>query len=222
MPTRIITVVTIDDHPLIRQGIRHQLEADAGIQLVGEGSCGNDVLRLAEELRPNVMLLDIEMPQSADSYDKDFKLMLTLPILQQRFPTMLVIIISQHLSQGLLRGALSRGVVGYLLKDDILTLEVNKAIRQVVEGRHYFSNGITVRLAMNKHSKAELTPRQTDVLMSLVEYPNLSYAQHAEFLGINEGTFRNYLQELKRELNASTVLGCVVGAVQEGIISLPS
>lgn len=222
MPARAITVVTIDDHPLVREGIKRQLETDQGLRLVGEGSCGDDVLRLAEALQPDVMLLDIELPQSADSHGKNFKLMMTLPVLQQRFPKTCPIIISQHLSQGLLRGAFTRGVRGYLLKDDILTLEVNKAIRQVVEGHHYFSHGVTARLAMNQHSRADLTPRQKDVLMSLVENPNSSYIQHAELLGINEGTLRNYLQELKRQLNASTVLGCVVEAVREGIVTLPS
>ena len=221
MQTGVITVVAFDDHPLIRAGIERQLEKTSDIRLIGEGDCGDDVLRLAGQLQPNVVLLDIEMPQSTGSKQKDFKLMPVIPVLRQRFPDMAIIIISQYLSQSLLEGTLARGVMGYLLKDDILTLEVATAIRQVVAGRHYLSRGVTTRLVMNPYGQGELTERQREILMLLVEHPNLSYAEFSALLNISEGTFKNHISELKRRFHANTLLACVIEAIQEGIVHLP-
>lgn len=216
-----IKVVAIDDHPLIRAGIKSQIERDQSIHFA-EGGTGDDVLHLAFSQKPDVMLLDIEMPQSTSENSKRFKIMGVLPILIQRHPDVAVVIISQYLSASLFTGAFQRGVSGYLLKDDAMTLALTQAIHSVASGRPYYSPGIITKLSYGDNLRlAKLTSRQRDVLFSLVEHPNQNFAAHADLLGMSVGTFKNHARDIRKRFGVETNIALVLEAIRQGIVLLP-
>ncbi|MCO5206245.1 MAG: response regulator transcription factor [Anaerolineae bacterium] len=217
-----IKVVAIDDHPLIRAGIRGQIAEDHSIHLVAEGCTGDDVLRLAEEYNPDVMLLDIEMPQSVSANGKRFKIMTVLPVLFQRHPDLAVVIISQYLSTSLFTGAFQRGVAGYLLKDDAATMVLSQAIHSVVAGRPYYSPSVTTKINYSSKKLSDrVTPRQRDVLIALVENPNQTFVEHAASLGMSVGTFKNHAHALRNQFGVETNIALVLEAIRQGMVVLP-
>ena len=135
-----ITVVTVDDHLLVRQGIRSQLDTDDGIELVGEGATGEDTFRLVRQHKPHVLLLDIAMPQTADqSSNERFQVDKAIWQLKELSPKTATIILSQYISPALIETFLLDGVRGYLLKSDKLTGMLAQSIRAVHYGSLFFS-----------------------------------------------------------------------------------
>lgn len=218
-----ITVVCVDDHPLIRQAIRYQIENAEGLLFLAEGSVGDEVIELVRQHHPDVLLLDIEMPQSQTADSERFQLIPSIRKMRQFFQETSIIIVSQHLSQALLEVGITRGVNGYLLKSDALTLSLPRAIRTVHQGGFYFSKGISERLFARDTVMKDglITRRQKQILLAIVEQPNLTYAEHAEQLGISEGTLKNRLSELFKRVGVKNITACLIEAIRTGLISLP-
>lgn len=215
-----IRVIAIDDHPLIRDGIRLQLSQAADIALVAEGSCGDDVLRLPAYLSVDVMLIDLRMPQSADNPADRFRLLHTLPILRHRLPALAILVLSQYVSYQVLVDAIGNGVNGYLLKDDALTRKLPNAIRCVHRGETYLSSTISEQLTVSRLGLNQLPNRYVPALLSLLESPNLSFEEHAQLLNLSTGTFKNYVLALRRLLGVDNNLALIIEALRRGIVTL--
>lgn len=223
-----ITVITLDDHYLVRQGIRSLLADKPDIKLVGEGSAGEHLPVLVQEHQPDVVLLDIGMPQKEatatdDSPDNTFRILPAIARLKNQHPDIQIVIISQYESQAIIEGALDLGVRGYLLKDDALSLQLAEAIRTVSWGGLYFSPEIEKRLTRGgrRDSKdAVLTARQKEILQALANNPSLSHSEISERLGISEHTLNNHLRKIYEHLEATNKLEALINAMRMGLISI--
>ena len=215
-----ITVVTVDDHRMIRENIKNQIDAAPGMKLVGEGEEGDDVLRLVIEHKPDVLFLDVHMPQSKKADGIRFRIMPVIQAIKEISPETAVVVISMNVSHMLVETALQRGILGYLLKeDDAAATRLADVVRAVHNGTPYFSEAIVDRMHSND-AQDVLTKRQTQIMLRIAELPGLSMPEHAARLGITEGALRNHLSDMNRRLGVNTRLECFVECLKRGIITL--
>jgi two-component system, NarL family, response regulator NreC len=211
-------ILVADDHGIIRAGLKLLLEADPDMQVVGEASDGREVVRLAGELRPDVVVVDIGMPR-LNGIDA------TGQILREN-PQIGVIILSMHADESYIMRALNAGAKGYLLKDSADD-DLLKAVRTVAEGRPFFSPAIAhtlledyVRL-MREHGVQDsydlLTEREREVLQLLAE--GKSNKEVATLLGLSPYTVESHRNNLKQKLNLHNTADIVLYAVRKAIIS---
>lgn len=139
-----ITVICVDDHPLIRSTVRSLLEPNDHINLVAEGSVGEHVLQLVEKHRPDVAILDMGMPMSEDSpAEVRFSPLPTVARLNTEYPATAVIFLTNDFSPLLVQSAIELGVRGYLLKSDNLYVHLSQAVEVVHRGGVYFSQEVS-------------------------------------------------------------------------------
>jgi DNA-binding NarL/FixJ family response regulator len=218
-----ITIVAVDDHPLIRRAIAAELEEQADMVLVAEGCSGDDVLALVQQHRPDVLLLDLNMPRSIHG-DKNerFHAFPTIANLRDEYPETAVVVLTQHLKPLLLQGALAQGVSGYLLKGDDLSLNVSEAVRAASKGGRYLSetahryrDGSQID---QPEGAIELRPRQMEVLNAIFSNPNASYSELAELLEITESTFKAHLSNVFSALGVNNATAAVLRCIELGIM----
>jgi DNA-binding NarL/FixJ family response regulator len=222
-----IRVIAVDDHYLVRAGIRSTLAPHGDVQLVAEGESGADVYPLVQEYRPDILLLDLDMPaysprENTSRPQETFAALPTIARLKHEFPGTKVIIISQYDSKTLIEGAFEVGVKGYILKRDALTRNLVEAIRMVHWGGVYFSSVVLNSLeSLEANSPSELlTPRQCEVLQVLAASPGLTQERQAEQLGIAVSTLKKHLNHIYRILGVSNSTAAIMKAVQLHIIPL--
>ena len=220
----MIKVVTVDDHQVVRAGIHTLLASDPQIKIVGEGWAGEQIEPLLKEHDPDVLLLDISMPyyreKPAAGKDNTFRILPTIIRIRQRFATVKIIIISQYISSTLLHNLIEVDVPGYLLKNDLLTDHIIKAVKQVYQGGRYYSEGVNEYRTPCGQAKIELTTRQQQVLRALAAHPSWTYAQHAEPLAISEHTFSYHLRQLFARLGSKNIADTLVKAAQVGLLEM--
>jgi DNA-binding NarL/FixJ family response regulator len=221
-----ITVVTIDDHHLIRQGVRSLLTPREDMELVGEGSTGDDVLALVKELAPDVLLLDLSMPQSSagGTSGEQFKSLPAIATLTKTHPKTAIIVLTQYFVPVIIQGAIDLGVRGYLLKSDDLSLNLPSAVIAVSRGGVYFSETISEELFGKPKTErsVHLTARQIEILTTIAREPDHSYANHATNLGITESTLKNHLTKAFKALAVTNITAAIIRCMQLGIIPLKS
>jgi DNA-binding NarL/FixJ family response regulator len=218
----VIKVVVVDDHALIREAIKGMLVGQRDMVLVAEGSTGEHVFSLVNKHRPDVLILDLNMPQSSSSRDNEkFPVMDSLTRLNEEFPEVAVIVLSQYASRPFIDAAINNNVRGYLLKSDDMTLNLLDAIHTVVQGGTLFSREINTILFGKKETNGSLdtlTERQVEIVRSYVLWPDLSTAHRAAELGITESTLKSHLYRIFKVLDATSVTSCLVKAMQVGLI----
>ena len=210
-----IRVLLADDHTLVLAGIRGLLTRLAGVEVVGEAADGHDTLRLAETLRPDIVLLDIGMPglnglevaQRLNKFD----------------PAIRVIILSMHVTEEYVLRALRAGAAGYLLKDSAVA-ELEVAIRSVARGETYLSPPVSKRVVDDYVSRtggisdplAALTPRQREILQLVAEgHTSKDIAQR---LGLSYRTVETHRNQLMKRLGVADLAGLVRFAVRAGLV----
>jgi two-component system, NarL family, response regulator NreC len=221
--SKVITVLSVDDHDITRQGIKSLIHAEEGMVFLGEGATGEEVIPLVEKYKPDVLLLDIQMPQSKNPATGKFQILPTIKVLRRRFPETALIVISMHISHALIESALSSGIGGYLLKSDPLTMMLPAAIRAVSNGGIYFSKNLSGRMqvAEEEGHKSAITKRQKEIMLAIAEQPGLPYVEHARNLGITEGALKNRLSEIYKRLGVDGGMReCLVECVKQGLIVL--
>jgi DNA-binding NarL/FixJ family response regulator len=192
-----IRILIADDHPLMRKGLRLSIEEDAGLRVVGEASDGEMALAQIDELRPDIALLDVEMPKLDG-------LGVAREIVRRKLDTK-IIFLTFHSNQDLFRAAMDLGSKGYILKDSAVQ-EVVAGIRAVASGRPYLSSAITADL-LQKRDAADARPQATSSLtpterriMQLIATGKTSKEIGAE-LSIHYRTVENHRTNICRKLD---------------------
>ena len=217
-----IRVVVVDDHYLIHEAIRSILAERKDIRLVAKGAVGDHVIPLVETYRPDVLILDLNMPQSEQPTEgaNRFAILPTIVQISEEYPETAVIILTQHDFSAVIRKAVEYGVSGYILKSDDISLNLANAIDTVCQGGVYYSQTILQRLRQNQkgHPPASLTKRQIDVLSVTRRHPNASYRENAARLGIRESTFKTHLQGAFRALGAKNTTAAILQCLELGLL----
>ncbi len=213
-----ITVLLVEDHTIVRQGLRLLIEAAGDIEIAGEAKTGREAVRMAGEIRPQVIVMDIAMPLMNG-------LEATRQILKG-FPEAKVLILSAHSDAEYVEQVVKAGARGYLIKQssgDVLA----QAIRDLHKGQTFFTPSIAKRLKedyqksadgsrLQKRKNTELTSREAELLQLIAEgHVN---KQIASELGISIKTVEKHRQHLMAKLNIHDIAGLTRFAIGEGII----
>lgn len=213
-----ITVVLADDHHIVRQGLRALLEAESGVDIIGEEADGLKVVDLVERLRPHVLLLDVQMPGLSG-------LEITRRVSQRGLRTR-VVILSMHANEAYVLEALRHGAAGYVLKD-ARPSEVVEAVREVSAGRRYLSPALSQHAIEAYTQKAHiaasdpyesLTAREREVLQLTAE--SSSAVEIAARLGISPRTVETHRENLMRKLGLHNQTDLIRYALRRGILPL--
>jgi two-component system, NarL family, response regulator len=203
-----ITILTADDHPLIRDGLAAVLRAESGLQVVAEAANGEEAIEAYERLRPDIVLMDLRMPVMDG-------LAATRAILADD-PNARIIVLTTYDGDEDIHRALAAGARGYLLKDMMRTDLLN-VIRAVHRGQRGIPAPVAARLA--EHTpRIGLTPRELEVL-DLVAH-GLTNAQVAERIGRTEGTVKVHLKNILQKLEVKDRTEAVTTALRRGFIRL--
>ena len=219
-----ITIVIVDDHPIVRAGMRTILNSASDIDILGEGGSGEDALRLVEELHPDVLALDVRLPDMHG-------LQVTRRLREKKCKTAVLILTGYDDSQTVF-GLLETGAVGYVLKDEALETLVN-AVRVAASGETWLSPAIAkrvVRRAVNRGSStvnhdihkdlSTLTAREIDVLKLLAQ--GLDNTAIADQLCLAKRTIQNHISNIYSKLGVSSRTEAVLFAIQHGLGSSTS
>jgi DNA-binding NarL/FixJ family response regulator len=212
----MLRVLVVDDHPVVADGIKHLLTTQGGIDVVGTAGDGAEAIRLVGELKPDVTLMDIVMPQM-NGIDAVREIVL-------RQADARVLVLSMYSDSERVYQALQAGARGYVLKRD-LSEELIGAIRQVAAGGRYLSPGVTDTVVTDYlHEKrtpealGQLSARERHVLQMLVE--GKSAAAVARRLELSPRTIETYKARLMRKLALSDLPALVKFAVRHGLTPL--
>lgn len=213
---RSIRTLIADDHALVRAGIRALVEKIKGVSVVGEAGKGSEALKLVDKLKPDLVLLDITMPDGT-GFD-------VLHQLAQKFSHIRVIVLTVHEAGEYASRAMREGAVGFLPKSAAST-ELEQAIHAVMRGERYLSPK-TSRATLVEHEKgqkkrdqlANLSPRQREVLRLIAE--GKTTKQIAQVLEISVKTVETHRSQLMERLDIHDVAGLVRYAIMIGIVDM--
>jgi DNA-binding NarL/FixJ family response regulator len=211
-----LRVALVDDHTLLRAGIRALLEKVPGIEVVGEASNGREALDLIKTELPGLVLMDIAMRELGG--------LEALALITKQFPSVKVIILSAHANEEFVIRALRSGAAGYMLKDAAAE-ELGLAMHAIAEGKPYLSSSISRKVIDNyldrvggvSPSTKQLTARQSEVLRSIAEGKNTK--EIASLLGISVKTVEAHRLQLMGRLGIYDVPGLVKYAIRFGLVS---
>jgi len=211
-----VRVLLADDHTLIRAGLKKLLESIPNIVVVGEAGDGLELLMLAEQLKPQLVLMDIAMP-GLNGIEATARVTRSCPDVR-------VLILSMHQNEEYVRQALRHGAVAYLLKDAI-PMELELAIAAVLRGETYLSPAVSrgvvsdyVQRLRDEDPPAQLlTPRQREVLQLITE--GQSTKDIARRLDLSVKTVETHRSQLMKQLGIHDVAGLVRYAMRTGMVS---
>ncbi len=209
MPDKI-SVLLVDDHTLVRRGFRRILEDEPDITVVGEGGDGLAAIKLADELRPKVIVMDCAMPGMSG-------VEATRQILAMH-PQALVLMLSMHPEETLVRQALEAGARGYVLKNAV-DLELSAAIRRVANGETVLDSRLKRPAPLKGRRHAGLTPRELEVLQMIVD--GKSNKEIAAVLDLSANTVAVHRANMMDALGAHKTAELVVYAIRNGLVNLP-
>ena len=212
-----IRVLLADDHTLVRAGISALLERIERVEVVGEAEDGHHALKLVQELTPDVVLLDLQMP-GLNGFE-------VLQKTAEEFPDVKIVVLSVHDTQDYALRALQSGAAGYLPKS-AASAELEMAIDQVSRGKRYLSPTIAQMASVESSrggpygldAPVELTPRQREVLTLIAE--GYSTKDIAGTLGISVKTVETHRAQLMERLGIHDVASLVRYAIRAGIVKL--
>lgn len=203
-----VRVLIVDDHPMVTEGIQSILESYDDITVVGALNNGREAVEMVCELKPDVILMDLNMPEISG-------LNATEMILEKR-PDTRILILSMHNSPEYISTALSHGAKGYVLKD-VPTDEIKKAIEVVMDGGEYLCTGaktaLTPRIADGRET---LTGREQTILLELAQ--GKSNKDVAGTLNISVRTVETHRNNIKRKLGISSTAGLTRYAMEHGVL----
>jgi two-component system response regulator NreC len=213
-----IRILIADDHGIVRKGLRHQLEQHKEFDIVGEATEGREAVRMAEELAPDVVIMDIAMPNLNG-------IQATAQVVKKN-PQIGVIILSMYSDETYLMRTLAVGARGYLLKESA-EMDLDSAVRAVAQGKPFFSPAIANTLLQDYMRQLQqrglqdsydlLTEREKEVLQLLAE--GKSNKDIASMLNLSTNTVETHRTRLMQKLNLHSSAEIVLYAVRKRIIS---
>lgn len=211
-----ISVMIADDHSLIREGLRQLLEFDGSIKVVGEAANGVECLENLEKYNPEVLLLDINMPEMNGIE--------VLKKMKENQSAVKVLILTVHNELEYLMNAVDIGVEGYIMKDSE-SAELKKAIRAVRDGENYIQpslipalNNQLMNRDVDKDKVASLTNRELEVLVQVAN--GMFNKEIATNLNISERTVKNHISNIFKKIEVSDRTQAAVFAIKNNIIKL--
>jgi DNA-binding NarL/FixJ family response regulator len=210
-----IRVLIADDHGLVRAGIRALLEKQSTMEVVAEASNGREALRMVRQHKPDLVLMDIAMPELNG--------LEAVRRLAKDFPKVRSIILSMHADEEHVWQALQAGAAGYLVKGGSLA-ELELAIKSVAQGETYLSPGVSGpvikeyirRTGHGADSTDSLSPRQREVLQMIAE--GKTTKQMALILGISVKTVESHRAQLMKRLGVQDIASLVRHALRIGLV----
>jgi len=206
-----IRIILIDDHAVVREGVRAVLETHEDLRVVGEFGSGGEALVSAAALAPDVALVDLKMPGLSAPQ--------TIAALRERVPGIRILVFTSFGEDALIRATLDAGAIGYLLKD-ALQHDLVAAIRSVAAGETFLAPAAQRQLMelLRKPQAARdaLTARETDVLKLIAE--GLSNKQIGKRLNLTEGTVKGYVSQILAKLRLEDRTQIALYAVRHGLV----
>lgn len=212
------TVLLVDDHTLLREGLRMVLEAQPGVRVVGEADDGREALQMVEELEPAIVVMDLAMPNlnGADATRQ----------IKKRFPMTRVIILTMHEDRQYLAQIVGAGAIGAVLKRAAAT-ELVAAVNAAARGDSYYSPTIAKMMeedyrfyrAVQGQEPETLTEREREVLQMIAE--GRTNREIADLLQLSIKTVQTHRAHLMEKLDAHDRTDLVKYAIQHGIIATP-
>jgi RNA polymerase sigma factor (sigma-70 family) len=211
-----IRVIIADDHAVVRQGIRHVLEEVPGLAVVGEAGEGDEAIRMVEEHAPDLLLLDISMPQKTGlDVTKE---------LRAGGSEVGILVLSMHDNPEYVLEAVRAGADGYVLKD-VSPSELREAVERVHGGKEYFTDRVTHQLSVALREELErerrqgrldqLTGREREVLIRVAN--GRTNREIAEEFGISPRTVETHRERVMAKLRIRTVAGLTRFVVENGL-----
>jgi DNA-binding NarL/FixJ family response regulator len=210
MPDRQISVMLVDDHSLVRRGFRRMLEDEEDIRVVGEASDGEEAVKLARSLKPQVIVMDCALPGING-------LQATRKILQL-LPETLVLMLSMHTEETWVRQAIDAGARGYVLKN-AMDLELSSAIRRLVNGETVLDGQLSKQQALKGERNAGLTPREVEILQLICD--GKSNKEIANQLELSANTVAVHRANIMDALGIHKTAELVVYAIRNGLVNVP-
>lgn len=211
-----IKVMLADDHVLMREGIRQLLEFDGSIEVIGEASDGEECLQKLEKVKPDVLLLDINMPKLSGIE--------VLEEIKRKKINVKVLILTVHNEVDYLIRAVDIGVDGYILKDSE-SAELKKAIMTVMDGESYIQpklipmlNKRLITRDSDKEKLESLTGREKEVLIEVAN--GMFNKEIATSLHISERTVKNHISNIFKKLDVSDRTQAAVFAIKNDLVKL--
>jgi two-component system NarL family response regulator len=204
----VTRVMIVDDHPMVAEGIQSILESYEDLEVVATLSNGRAAIDQAEALLPDVVLMDLNMPEIGG--------LTATEILLERLPDLRIVILTMHDNPEYISSALSHGAVGYLLKD-VPTDEIKEAIDAVMAGETYLCTGAQGSIAPKRLGAREaLTEREQTILLQLAS--GKSNKEVARTLDISVRTVETHRKNIKRKLGISSTAGLTRYAMEHGVL----
>ncbi|MBS9716387.1 response regulator [Pseudohalocynthiibacter aestuariivivens] len=201
-------VLIVDDHPMVAEGIQSILETYSDIDVIGSLTNGQEAVDQVQNLNPDVILLDLNMPVLNG--------LSATEIILERLPQTRIVILSMHDSSEYISSALSHGALGYILKD-VPTEEIKTAIDTVMQGSRYLCTGATESLSPKTQDGREpLTSREQTILLELAQ--GKSNKEVAANLDISVRTVETHRKNIKRKLGISSTAGLTRYAMEHGVL----
>jgi len=209
-----INIILVDDHKLLRDGLRNIIEQKSHMHIIGEASDGREVIKLCNKLKPNVIIMDVSMP-GLNGVEATKQII-------QHHPEIKIIGLSMYSSKQFIQGMFKAGAFGYLLKDGS-SLELVTAITTVVENKRYLSKDLNQELLSQikkgeSIEKTELSSREKEVLQLIAE--GKSSKEIGEILFLSSKTVDVHRNNIMKKLELHSIPELTKYAIQQGLTSL--
>ena len=205
-----ISVLLVDDHSLVRRGFRRMLEDEEDIHVVGEASDGEEAVKLARSLKPQVIVMDCALPGISG-------LQATRKILQHA-PETLILMLSMHAEETWVKQAMDAGARGYVLKN-AMDLELGSAIRRMIKGETVLDGQLAREQNLKGERNAGLTPREVEILQLICD--GKSNKEIAVQLDLSANTVAVHRANIMDALGIHKTAELVVYAIRNGLVNIP-
>jgi len=205
-----ISVLLVDDHALVRRGFRRMLDDDEALEVVGEASNGAEAVRLAEQLHPQVIVMDCQLPELNG--------VAATRIILRSHPETAILMLSMHSEDTLVRQALDAGARGYVLKN-ANDLDLASAVKNVAAGKSVIDPQLQRTETLKGERDTALTARELEVLQHIVA--GKSNKEIASELELSVNTISVHRANIMDRLGIHKTAELVVYAIRNGLVNLP-
>lgn len=205
-----ISVLLVDDHALVRKGFRRMIEDDPDLRVVGEASSGLEAVQLCQQLKPQVIVMDMAMPEMDG-------VQATREILK-RMPKTAILILSMYAQENYVRNAFDAGALGYILKN-ANDIDLASAVKDVAGGKRVLDPGLVTAEREPEDTFDRLTQREKQILQLIAE--GNSNKEIAALLGLSVNTVAVHRANLMDALGMHRTAELVVYAIRKGLVRMP-